>query len=157
VLFRLVRNIRPHTCIELGTSVGISASYQAAALKLNGFGTLVTLEGANPVDVAGRVFAGLSLDNVEVVRGRFQDTLHQVLALHRVVDYAFVDGHHDGPMTIQYFENLLPALSENAVVVFDDIKYSGPMKSAWNAIKRHERVRWSVDLASMGIVSVAGV
>ena len=40
VLFKLLREFRPITCIELGTCLGISAAYQATALKLNNKGNL---------------------------------------------------------------------------------------------------------------------
>ena len=46
LLFRLIRELRPDVCLELGTSLGISAAYQAAALQINGNGTLVSLEGS---------------------------------------------------------------------------------------------------------------
>jgi hypothetical protein len=39
-------------------------------------------------------------------------------------------------------------------VVFDDIQWSAGMKAAWAAIRRNERVHLSVDLGSMGVVSV---
>ncbi|MGH9629104.1 MAG: O-methyltransferase [Bryobacteraceae bacterium] len=157
LLFRLVRELKPRTCIELGTSLGISACYQAAALKLNGAGKLVTLEGANSVaSVATRNFAELALDNIEIVRGPFQDTLDGVLSSHPAVDYAFIDGHHDEAATIRYFNLFLPALTSNAVVVLDDIRWSDGMKSAWAAIRWHERVRVSVDLGSMGLIAMAG-
>jgi hypothetical protein len=46
LLFKLIRKFRPSICLELGTCLGISASFQAAALKLNGIGKIVTMEGA---------------------------------------------------------------------------------------------------------------
>lgn len=157
LLLRLIRELRPRTCIELGTSVGISACYQAAALKMNGTGNLITLEGAGSVaSVAAQNFACLGLDNVEVIRGRFQDTLPEVLHSHPAVDYAFIDGHHDEAATLKYFNAFLPSLAESAVIVFDDIQWSEGMKRAWNAIQRHGSVRVSVDLGSMGLVCVAG-
>lgn len=157
LLLRLIRELKPRTCVELGTSLGISACYQAAALKLNGTGSLVTLEGADSVaSVAAQNFEGLGLDNVEVVRGRFQDTLPEVLPAHPAVDYAFIDGHHDEAATIKYFNAFLPSLAEKAVIVFDDIQWSEGMKRAWNAIQQHSRVNVSVDLGSMGLVFIAG-
>jgi predicted O-methyltransferase YrrM len=156
LLLRLIRELKPHTCVELGTSLGISACYHAAALKLNGAGKLVTLEGADAVaSVAARNFASLGLD-VSVVRGRFQDTLPEVLSANAPVDYAFIDGHHEERATLKYFNAFLPALSGAAVVLFDDIRWSEGMQRAWDAIRRHDRVRLSVDLGSMGLISTAG-
>src|SRR5262245_28387124 len=44
-LFKLIRATHPSVCLELGTGVGISGAYQAAALKVNGQGKLTTMEG----------------------------------------------------------------------------------------------------------------
>jgi predicted O-methyltransferase YrrM len=154
LLFRLVRELKPRTCIELGTSLGLSACYQAAALKLNGEGRLVTLEGADSLaSMAARNFASLGLDNVEVARGRFQDTLPGVLAANPAIDHVFIDGHHDETATIRYFELFLPRLAGTAVVVFDDIRWSKGMKRAWDAICGRPSVRVSVDLGSLGLIS----
>lgn len=157
LLLRLVRELKPCTCIELGTSVGVSACYQAAALKLNGAGKLVTLEGADSVaSVAVRNFSSLGLDNVEVVRGRFQDTLPELLLTNPCVDYAFIDGHHDEIATLNYFNAFVPALTAAAVVIFDDIDWSEGMKRAWHTIQHHPSARVSVNLGSMGLISTSG-
>jgi len=151
-LFRLLRELRPSVCLELGTCLGISASYQAAALKLNQAGKIVTLEGSESLSsLAKQHFQTLGLDNVTVVVGRFQDTLSRTLHEHGNIDYALVDGHHDEEATLAYFEEILPALSEKAVLVFDDIAWSEGMKKAWNAIESDNRVRVSVDLSTLGL------
>jgi predicted O-methyltransferase YrrM len=152
VLFRLIRRTRPVSCVEMGTSVGISAAYQAAALELNGAGTLVTLEGAPAIaDLARGHLGRLGLGRAEVVVGRFQDTLPGVLAARRPVDYVFVDGHHDEHATLGYFEQLLPFLADSALLVFDDIAWSDGMRRAWTAIARDPRVTSAVGLGPVGL------
>jgi predicted O-methyltransferase YrrM len=103
-----------------------------------------------------RNFTNLGLDNVETVRGRFQDTLSKVLSANSPVNYAFIDGHHDEAATVKYFNAFVPALADTAVVVFDDIHWSDGMTRAWDVIRRHGHVRVSVDLGLMGIISTAG-
>ena len=152
LLFKLVHKFRPQTCLELGTAVGISAAYQAAALTLDGNGTLTTLEGAP--SLAGLSAANLhtlGLTNVEVVAGRFQDTLAGVLAARPPIGHAFIDGHHDGPATLAYFEAICPHLAERAVLVFDDILHYPSMRAAWNTLAADPRIPLSVDLARVGI------
>jgi predicted O-methyltransferase YrrM len=46
-LFKLVRTLQPATIVELGTCIGISAAYQAAAQQINHRGRIVTLEGSS--------------------------------------------------------------------------------------------------------------
>ncbi|HSE28269.1 MAG TPA: class I SAM-dependent methyltransferase [Gemmatimonadales bacterium] len=157
VLFQLVRHARPVTCLEMGTSVGISAAYQAAALELNASGSLVTLEGAPAVaEIAAANLRRLGLDRSEVVVGRFQDTLPGLLEARQPVDYVFVDGHHDQQATLAYFELLLPALAGAALLVFDDIAWSDGMRRAWSALSRDHRVGIAVDLGPVGLCLIDG-
>jgi len=152
LLFKLIREYRPTTCLELGTCLGISAAYQAAALKLNQGGRLVTLEGASSLaSLAERHLEALGLDNVSVAVGRFRDTLPKVLHQLRPIDYAFIDGHHAENATLAYFSEIAPFLSDRAVLVLDDISWSEGMRRAWKAIEADKMVRTSVDLQRMGI------
>lgn len=154
VLMKLVRMWQPAFGVELGTCVGVSSAYQAAALALNGRGRLVTLEGyATLADAARENFASLGLDNVEVVVGKFKDTLGPVLE-RAPVDYAFVDGHHDEAATERYFEMLLGAADEDALCVFDDINWSPGMQRAWRYIVGHDRVDWSTAHQRFGICRI---
>jgi predicted O-methyltransferase YrrM len=155
LLFKLIREFRPSTCLELGTCLGISTACQAAALKLNQQGRIVTLEGAESLaSLARQHFQTLGLNNVGVVVGRFQDTLDKVLNEHGPIDYAFIDGHHDEKATLTYFNQIFPFLSERAVLVFDDISWSSGMKRAWSSLETDERVKISVNLLSLGICIV---
>jgi predicted O-methyltransferase YrrM len=146
----------------MGTALGVSAAYQAAALRLNSHGALVTIEGATSLaDIARNNFQQLCLDTVEVVVGRFQDTLTNVLTNRQPVDYVFVDGHHDEQATRAYFEQILPFLAEEALLVFDDITWSEGMRRAWNTLAKDRRVDVTVDLGPVGLrvvdSSIAGL
>jgi predicted O-methyltransferase YrrM len=157
LLFKLVRKFKPSVCLELGTSVGISASYQAAALKLNQAGKIVTLEGAESLATLARQnFQRLALNNVVTIIGRFQETLEDVLYKYKPIDFVFIDGHHDEQATLTYFENIYPSLSDGAVLIFDDISWSEGMKRAWSTIIADERIGISVDLSRVGICITNG-
>ena len=109
LLHKLLRKTKSVSCLELGTCLGISASYQAAALELNGAGRLITMEGAAPVAaLAQQTVDKLGHGRVTIEVGRFQDTLDGVLAANKPFDYAFIDGHHDGPATVDYYNRILP-------------------------------------------------
>jgi predicted O-methyltransferase YrrM len=156
LLFRLVREFKPTRCLELGTNLGVSAAYQAAALELNGGGALDTLEGSRILaGLAQRHLAELELA-VRVHRGRFQDLLPGLLPRLEPLDYVFVDGHHDQQATIGYFAQLYPHLTPGALVVFDDIAWSEGMAEAWRVIQADERVRVALSVGSMGVTLVGG-
>lgn len=151
LLFAMVRRFKPATCVEMGTSVGISGAYQAAALQLNGSGKLIALEGDPAIAaIAQEHWRGLGLDTVEMVIGRFVDTLPGVLS-RGPIDMIFIDGHHDGDATVAYFNQIAPHLSPTAVVVFDDLRWSDGMKRAWETIANDERIGVAIDLGGFGV------
>jgi len=152
LLYRLVRDTKAVSCVELGTCVGISAAYIAAALQ--GEGKLVTLEGAPAVAaVAAANIESLGISHrVRVVTGAFHQTLCAVLKSSAPIDFFFNDGHHSEEAVIAYFNQALPNLSTEAVVVIDDIWWSPGMTRAWKWIRKHSRSRKSVAVGSLGIV-----
>jgi Methyltransferase domain len=157
VLFRLVRAFRPRSAVEMGSCVGVSASYQSAALVLNGAGSLVTIEGDGTLaDVARRTLGDLGFGNARVVTGPFDATLDPVLDSMAPVDYVFVDGHHDGDATLDYFERIMPRRGAHMVIVFDDIAWSPGMVRAWSVIASDPRVSLAVDLGALGVCIVDG-
>lgn len=152
MLFALIRELKPSVCLEMGTALGISTSYIAAALQLNRQGRIVTIEGSEALAFeAFQRMKKLEIGNVGMIVGRFQDILEDVLKENAPIDFVFVDGHHDGDATESYFNKILPYLSGRAVLVFDDISWSEGMKKAWQRIAGDKRVIYSVDLISMGI------
>lgn len=139
--------------IELGTCLGISAAYQAAALEDRDGAEFVTCEGAPALAaLAERNLARLGLRRCRVVTGRFGDTLPELAAGLAPLDYAFVDGHHDERATIDYFELLRPSLATGAVVVFDDIRWSPGMERAWAAIRAAPGLLAHAELGRFGVV-----
>lgn len=155
ILFKLIRKLEVSSCVELGACVGISASYQAAALSINRKGYLVTLEGSPEIaKIAEETLEGLNLRNASVVIGPFHETLKGVLESSKPIDFFFNDGHHDHDAVIQYFNEAMPYLSNEAVMVFDDISWSPGMRKAWTEIEDDERVTVSIDLDAIGIALV---
>ena len=151
--FALVRAVNPARCLELGTCVGIASAYMAAALRLNGAGGRVTtLEGApGAAAVAQANFHALGLENIDVVVGPFQETLAGVVQSKPGFGFVFIDGHHDEHATWDYFNQIEPALENNAVVVFDDIAWSDGMRRVWQRIAADPRMAQACDLRHLGV------
>jgi predicted O-methyltransferase YrrM len=153
MLLSMVRQVHPKSIIEMGTCVGISGSYLAAGLRVNGGdGRLITLEG-NPerCAIAIAVFDRLGLA-VDARVGLFSETF--VTALHDAdpVDLLFIDGHHEEEPTVAYFREALPHMAPGAVVVFDDIGWSDGMRRAWASIGSCPEVALHVNAGGVGIV-----
>jgi predicted O-methyltransferase YrrM len=152
VLYHLTRVLRPEKVLEMGTCVGISGSYIAAALQFNNRGRLWTIEGSPATAVlAQETFQMLGLGpRVISLVGPFHDTLNPCLKEQRPFDLIFVDGHHDGKATVSYFRQLKLHLSSGAIIVFDDIDWSSGMSQAWSEISADPSVRDFVRIGGMG-------
>lgn len=152
---RLVRELEPRSCLELGTGVGISAAYQAAALELNGRGTLTTVDAArrwSAVAAEGISRLGLS-DRVEVLVGPIRDTLPATLERMSPIDYAFIDAEHTEAAMIAQFEMLLPRTAPGGVLMFDDIDFSAEMQRGWRAIHQDDRLAFAISLGRVGVAA----
>jgi predicted O-methyltransferase YrrM len=152
LLHLLILAHEPTNCIELGTNLGISAAYQASALALTGRGRFTSLETSpRRLEVARRLTDSLGLSNIDFVRGSFEDRLAGVLSNCGAIDYAFIDGNHRFVPTLAYFDAIWGSSSEGALIVFDDIRWSREMTTAWRRIRRDARVRIAVDLWEVGV------
>jgi predicted O-methyltransferase YrrM len=156
LLTHLVRELRPRSCIELGTAFGISTCYQAAGLSLNGSGRLITLDAAQAWgEIAREGFEQVGLaELVEVRVGQLAEALPVAVADGAPVDFAFVDAEHQEEPTVSYFETMLPHLAPAAVVVFDDIGFPAQMRRAWKRIAADPRVAHAATAGRIGIVAV---
>lgn len=143
----------PSTVIEMGTAVGISAAYIAAGLRSGAHMWTIDIREVS-ARYASDIFERLGVDNVEVVIGRFQDVLDDVLTAAAPVDLVFVDGHHREQPTIDYTDQVWPHLSARALVVYDDIGWSDGMKRAWQAIRGQQRWTFTADLGRWGVCAV---
>ena len=150
LLFRMVSTWQPGTILELGTSLGITTAYLSLA---NPHANVISIEGAPEVAAIARENLRLSgAVNARVEEGDFDDQLPRYLATSASIDFAFIDGNHLREPTIRYFEQLLPAIHNESVIVFDDIHWSSGMEAAWETIKSHKAVRCSIDLFFIGVI-----
>jgi predicted O-methyltransferase YrrM len=150
LLFRIVNFYQPQTILELGTSLGISTAYMAMA---NPQARIITAEGSAAIAAqAKRNFQSLQCNNIQQVTGNFDDTLPELLSANPQLDLAFIDGNHRYEPTVRYFNQLLPHLHANSILIFDDIHWSAGMEQAWEAVKENQSVMLSIDLFFIGLV-----
>ncbi|MFV0606306.1 MAG: O-methyltransferase [Niabella sp.] len=151
LMYRMVNHYQPKTILELGTSLGITTTYLAAA---NPNATVITMEGADSIaTIALQNFKELGLQNIQLIKGNFDTTLPELLKATPPIDFAFIDGNHRQEPTERYFTQLLPHLHENSLLVFDDIHWSEGMENAWKNIVAHDAVKAYIDLFYIGIIS----
>lgn len=150
LLFRIVDTYAPKNILELGTSLGITTAYLASAKKDT---DVVTMEGASAVArVARNHFSQLGLKNITLIEGNFDHTLSDAIKKMDSIDMAFVDGNHRYEPTVRYYRDLLPAMHEYSILIFDDIHWSKEMEQAWDEIRNDQAVTLSIDLFFIGLV-----
>jgi predicted O-methyltransferase YrrM len=156
LLYRMVNYYQPRAILELGTSLGITTSYLSLAKP---DAKLMTMEGGTAIaETARQNFKLLKLQNVEIITGNFDETLSTVAETLIQVEgmswanLVFIDGNHRREPTEKYFNQLLPVTNNDSILIFDDIHWSSEMEQAWETIKQHPSVRYTVDLFFIGIV-----
>lgn len=150
LLFRLVNRFKPQHVLELGTSLGVTTLYLAAADKKL---KVTTVEGCrNTAKVAQINFDKIGFENIELVHDTFDHFLPNYLSAVKKLDFVFFDGNHQQEATLNYFNLCLEKAGSSTIFIFDDIHWSEGMAAAWEQIKKHPKVTTTIDLYFMGIV-----
>ena len=150
LLHQIVVYFKPVNVLEMGTSLGITTSYLAAA---NPLGQVVTMEGAPTIaELARENFNKLGIQHIQIIEGDFDTTLPVYLNEIQKLGIAYVDGNHKYEPTIRYFKNLMDKSDEHTVLIFDDIHWSAEMERAWEFIKNTAEVTLTIDLFFIGLV-----
>jgi predicted O-methyltransferase YrrM len=153
LLFRIVRYFQPKSILEIGTSLGLATS----ALSLANENTkIITLEGCpNTLNQCQLQFqsqgSNFKTENIEFINTEFLTFLRE-FPLRGLGGFVYFDGNHSKKATLDYFEALLPTISNDSVWIFDDIHWSSDMEEAWEIIKNHPKVSVTIDTFQWGIV-----
>lgn len=150
VLFRLAKHYQPQLIVELGTSLGITTAYLS---KANPNSAITTIEGSKQIAaIAKENFQKLNCTNIQQLTGDFDDLLPAAIYLLQSIDLAYIDGNHRYQPTINYFHQFLPKSHNQTILVFDDIHWSVEMEKAWEKIKSHPSVQYTIDIFFLGFV-----
>lgn len=150
VLFRLAKHYQPKTIVELGTSLGITTSYFSKACP---DAEITSIEGSSSVAaIAEESFEKLNCGNIRLVRGNFDEVLPPAIDAFPSIDLAYIDGNHRYQPTINYFHQFLTHSHNQTILVFDDIHWSAEMEKAWEEIKQHPSVSYTIDIFFLGFV-----
>lgn len=151
MLARLIDDLKVDNILELGTSLGISTAYMAAARKN---AHIVTIEGLEPVArLTQKKLKESGFNNVTVINGDITEQIDQAIDSlpGKKVGLAFIDGDHSKEATLRFFEKISARHTSLAVIVFDDIYWSKGMTEAWQSVVADERVSTTIELPQMGL------
>jgi predicted O-methyltransferase YrrM len=150
LLFRIVNYFQPENILEIGTSLGLATS----ALSLgNSKSKIISLEGCpNTINQCQLQLQKFNINNVECINTKFEDYLTNCQLKTENCQLIYFDGNHSKKATLEYFELLLPTITNDSVWIFDDIHWNKDMEKAWEIIKNHPKVTVTIDTFQWGIV-----
>lgn len=150
LLFRIVNYLKPESILEIGTSLGLATS----ALSLgNSTAKITTLEGCpETLNICKLQIQKFNLKNVDCVNTKFENYLSNCKLQTDNCKLIYFDGNHSKEATLNYFELLLPTITNDSVWIFDDIHWSLEMNEAWEIIKNHSAVTVTIDTFQWGII-----
>ncbi len=147
-LYRLAQFLKAKRVLEIGTSLGMTTAYLAMA---NPDATIITLEGCPELGRKAREhFIRLGINNIELIEGRFEDTLPKALRQLGTVDLVFIDGNHMKGAVLDYYQQCWAHSGNDTVMVLDDICSSESMEQAWELIRQRQEIRLSLDFFLTG-------
>ena len=157
LLFRIVNYFQPENILEIGTSLGLATSAMCLGNKNS---KVITLEGCpNTINKCQLQLQKFNINNVECINTEFtnhlktynlQPTTYNLQPT--TYNLIYFDGNHSKKATLEYFELLLPTITNDSVWIFDDIHWSKDMEEAWEIIKNHPKVTVTIDTFQWGIV-----
>lgn len=158
LLYRIVNYFQPENILEIGTSLGLATS----ALSLgNKNAKITTLEGCpSTMSIAKSQISNChtergrsaNFQNIEFINIKFEDYLNNYQLSTINYQLIYFDGNHSKKATLDYFELLLPTITNDSVWIFDDIHWSKDMEGSWELIKNHPKVKVTIDTFQWGIV-----
>jgi predicted O-methyltransferase YrrM len=165
LLFRITTYFEPDTILEIGTSLGLATAALALGSKSIGKNAkIVTLEGCPETSSIAKIqLQKFNLNNIEFVVTEFGTYLEKrnVSRITATKQFTlntehfaliYFDGNHQKKATLDYFDLLLPTITNNTVWIFDDIHWSSEMDEAWEMIKKHPKVTVTIDTFQWGFV-----
>lgn len=151
LLARMVNFYSPVSMVELGTSLGIGTSFLSTFISNRT--QFFSIEGDTEIyKIAHKHIESYGNKNIQLIHGRFEKKLPEVIDNLESVDFVFFDGNHKLNATLEYFETCLRKINNNSIFIFDDIHWSDEMECAWDNILKHPKSKVCIDLFQFGIV-----
>lgn len=150
LLLKIVEHYDIKQVIECGTGLGISAYWMSQAANQP---AIVSIEGNKPlVDQTDSMLKHHSLSHVKLIHGSVDEQLPLLAKQITSNTLIFLDANHTREATLRYVEQIIPHVSNDTILVLDDINYSEAMYEAWRSIIQHPRVTLSINLWRLGVI-----
>ncbi|HMK05890.1 MAG TPA: class I SAM-dependent methyltransferase [Flavobacterium sp.] len=160
LLFRIVNYFQPENVLEMGTSLGLATAALSLGTRAGGERSganqkskIVTLEGCPETSrIAKQQFEKFGMKNIHAVVTEFSSFLQNCQLNTEHYQLIYFDGNHQKEATLNYFNQLLPTITNDTLWIFDDIHWSPEMEEAWEIIKNNPKVTVTIDTFQWGLV-----
>lgn len=133
----LASALRPRLIVEVGTAFGVSGMYWLLGLQGTS-GHLLTFDPNEAWNAVARRNLAAIGGSYQAVCGTFEENLAMVTG---PIDMAFLDAIHTDEHVTRQFELVVERASSNAVVLVDDVGFTGgDMARCWMHLSLDRRV-----------------
>ena len=145
----IAQHFAPEIIIELGTSLGLTTDILAC---MSPNSTIKTVEGSPEIfELAKRNFKLWKHNNIIAINSTFRQFINELEPINKTA-LVYIDGHHQGDATIEYFNAFWNKIPSNSIIIIGDIYWSKSMTEAWKEISAPKKNQYSLDLFYIGIV-----
>ncbi|NJK83443.1 MAG: hypothetical protein HC912_06100 [Saprospiraceae bacterium] len=146
LLFRIIHYYKPAFIVELGTSLGLSTMYAAAAaLDRN----IYTIEKEPAIaNAAKQHFNLLRFKNIETFVGDYHQVFDNELFVEKNIDALIISPQVD--LTLETLEKYMGQLTASSWVIVVGIADKAK-KKIWNAVQEHPKITLSIAVYELGI------
>ena len=132
LLQTLVWIMRPALVLEIGTYSGSAAQFMAYGLPEGGRVITCELDPERAAFAQRHIDAGPLADRIEL---RVGPALETIASIDDPLDLVFIDANKDG--YVDYYEAVLPKLSERGLIAADNTLFSGEVLDAPEGTAEH--------------------
>ncbi|MEA1873017.1 MAG: class I SAM-dependent methyltransferase [Bacteroidota bacterium] len=145
-LSSLLYFLAPKNVLELGTSLGVSSLCMGLSAPKSEIHSVDACPQTH--SEAANTLKTYAVDNVELHTMSFMDFL---TSNQKKWDFVLLDGDHRYKQTLELLEIIKPQLTDDAVILIDDIHWSPGMTKAWQKIINSKEFL-SIDLYYFGLL-----
>lgn len=124
LLFRIIRYFKPKTILEIG----------------------------NPTELDTNIFSSEIISFEDFEKNKLSNNDKTFDFRLSTFDFIYFNQNESQKATIEYFNLLLPTITNNAVWIINDIHKSTENENTWDIIKKHPKVKVTIDTFHFGMV-----
>jgi hypothetical protein len=147
ILFRMVQDQQPATMLEIGNLCAIDTLFLTKACP-----TAIFLSTTSFPDSVNFIEASLKKGSDSTVQLCKEPVLKQALTHFEKLDFVLFNAPVGQKQRLSDFHACLSKAVDGSIFVMKNIHQTQEQESTWNIIRKHPKVKVSIDLFSLGIL-----